>query len=211
MSKEVSPTLAEIQAQLVKTAKAFPKFARLEQVGLSGQGRPLLAMRLTDPSVRPADKQHVLVAGGQHGNEESGRAVAMALIDWLCRGGRPLLACHEIAVMPLVNPDGAAEETYGTPAGVKPNTDHGPNGPTIPEAAALQKLAYELEPEVYVDLHARGHAGCSYDMVLYPGPQPYTSDDLVLQKLAVEMAAASGVAQRTVNRVPVAGLDSCCG
>jgi len=93
-----------------------------------------------------------------------------------------------IAIMPNVSPDAAEHDTYETPAGVKPNLDYGPAGPTCPEAIALAKVAEQLAPELYVDMHARGHAGFSHDMVLFPPAKPYTEDEHLLHTTAAMMA-----------------------
>ena len=92
--------------------------------------------------------------------------------------------------MPNVSPDAAEANTYETPAGVKPNLDHGPSGPATPEGRALEAIAREFQPDVYVDLHGRGHAGCSYDMVLFPGSRAYTEDENILYSIARRMVAA---------------------
>jgi hypothetical protein len=146
---------------------------------------------VTDPDARPAEQQHVLITGGQHGNEESGRLVALTLLDWLVTPAAAAIRRQQrIVVLPNVNPDGAEADSHGTPAGVEPNLDHGPDGAQTPEGRAVEELAERLQPELYVDLHARGQTGCSYDMVLYPWTRKYTEDDNLCHAIAAEMAAA---------------------
>jgi hypothetical protein len=187
----VSPTPDEVEAHLRRVAARFPRLVKMRAAARSGEGRPIWAVTLTDPAAGAADKQHAMIIAGQHGNEESGRIIALALIDWLVGAGRRTLRCQKIVVMPCVNPDGAMLDTYGTPAGVLPNHDHSPAGATIPEGIAVEDVARQLEPELFVDLHARGFAGYSHDMVLYPGPRPYTEDHNIFHAMAVEAAAAS--------------------
>jgi hypothetical protein len=168
------------------------KHARLvtvETVGRTAQGRPIDAVTITDPAAPAVDKQHVLIAAGQHGNEESARLVALRLMDYLLSpDGKPLLRRQKIVILPNVSPDAAEADTYETPAGIKPNLDHADTGATSPEGKALEKVALQLQPELYVDLHARGHAGCSHDMVLFPPSRPYTEDEGLLWEIAQKMA-----------------------
>lgn len=185
------PRSAEVEAFVGELAGLDPRRVSVETVQRTASGRPIQAVTLTDPDVDAALKQHVLIAAGQHGNEESARLVAVELCrELLTEPRRELLRRQKIVVMPNVNPDGAEDDSYATPEGVKPNLDHGPTGPTTPEAKALQQVAASLMPDVYIDMHARGHAGCSYDMVLYPQTKTYTEDDNLFHQIAGEMAEA---------------------
>jgi hypothetical protein len=189
-STAVSPTPDEVEAYIRRVEKESGRLAKVREVIRSGQGRPIYAVTLTDPSAKDADKQHAMIVAGQHGNEESGRIIALALIDWLVGAGRKVLRGQKLVVMPCVNPDGAMLDIYGTPGGILPNHDHPPAGATIPEGIAVEQVARELQPEVFVDVHARGGAGYSHDMVLYPAPRPYTEDHNIFHTIALEMAAA---------------------
>lgn len=190
-SRAASPTTADVQRRVADLAVAAPERVQVRTVEQSGQGRPIDAVTLTDPSVRDELKQHVLIVAGQHGNEESGRLIALELMDRLLgEAHRDILRQQKIVVMPNVNPDGAEDDSHETPGGVRPNMDHGPNGATTPEGRAVERIAKELTPDVFVDMHARGHAGCSYDMVLYPQTKSYTEDDNLFHQIAFEMAAA---------------------
>ncbi len=185
-----SPNSQEVRERILTLAIKHPGVIAVRTVLQSALGRPINAVTITDPRVHDADKQHVLIAAGQHGNEESARLVALRLMDYLLSpDGRPLLQRQKFMVLPNVSPDAAEADTYETPAGVKPNLDHPPTGATSPEGKALEMVAEELAPEVYVDLHARGHAGCSHDMVLFPPTKPYTEDERLLYETATLMAS----------------------
>jgi len=185
-----SPTSQEVRDRVLAIQRKHPGFAVVSTVGTTADGRPIDAVTLTDPRESAADKQHVLIVAGQHGNEESARLVALKLIDYLLGAeGRPLLKRQRIVIMPNVSPDAAESDAYETPAGIKPNLDHGPDGPTSPEAKAVQQVAEQLMPDVYVDMHARGHAGWSHDMVLFPEAKAYTEDEHLLHTIASAMAA----------------------
>jgi hypothetical protein len=190
--RAVSPTSAEVERRVRELAERHRDCVSVETAALTDEQRPILAVTVTDPQVPPQDKQHVLVVAGQHGNEESGRLQALALLDWLVsEEAAPIRLRQAVVVMPNVNPDGAERNLHATPRGVQPNLDHAPDGAKSPEGQAVEKIARALGPEVFVDMHARGGAGCSYGMVLYPKPRVYTEDDNLLHAFAAEMVAAA--------------------
>jgi hypothetical protein len=194
-SPAMSPTSAEIEAAVHRLEAEHPRLVSSRAVERTGEGRPILAVTFTDPAVPAEDKQHALILAGQHGDEESSRLVALALMDWLVSGeGAETCRKQRVVILPNVNPDGAERDTHKTPAGVQPNLDHGPGGAVSPEGRAVEAVAAELKPELVVDLHARGGAGCSYDMVLFPGARPYNEDESLLQGMAAELAAAGEAA-----------------
>ncbi len=187
----ISPTGEEILARVASLQLRKPEYVQSRTILRTAQGRPIDAVTFTDHRVDDADKQHVLIVAGQHGNEESARMVALRLMDYLLSSdGRPLLRRQKIVIVPNASPDAAAADTYETPAGVKPNLDHADTGAVSPEAIAFEMIANELQPDVYVDMHARGHAGCSHDIVLFPPSKPYTEDERLLYEIAGAMADA---------------------
>ena len=75
-----APSSDEVRAYLTRTEKRFPRVARVETVGRSGEGRPIDTITLRDPR-RPHDQQQtVLIVAGQHGNEESARLVCVSMV-----------------------------------------------------------------------------------------------------------------------------------
>jgi len=197
----VYPLAADIEAHLQRLLRKHPRLVRLRRVTDSVQGRPILAATITDPALPARDKQHVLVVAGQHGDEESGRLVALALADWLLtKPAAETLRNQKIVIMPCVNPDGAETDSHPNADGVFPNRDHGPGGARTPEGQSVEIVANDLQPDVFVDLHAAGGTGCGVDMVLFPWAKPYTEDEHLLHIIAADMAAAgerAGIPQMT--------------
>ncbi len=184
-------TLESEEARLRAAQAAHPERVALSEAGRTAEERAILAATVSDPAVPDDEKQRVLIVAGQHGNEESGRWVALGLLDWLLSpAGRETLRRQRVVIMPNVSPDAAVRNEHRTPAGVSPNNDHGPDGALSPEGKAVERVAEELEPDLFVDLHARGGAGCSHDMVLWPWTRPYTEDGNLFQQIAADMAAA---------------------
>jgi len=198
----VFPLSADVEAHVRKVRKAHPELVRVRRVLDTVQGRGIYAVTVTDPNVSDADKQHVLVVGGQHGNEESGRIVALALIDWLVsKAAATTRRKQKIVIMPNMNPDSAETDMHANAVGIQPNLDHDARGgPRSREGKALEIIARKLQPDVYVDLHACGGMGCATDLVLYPRFKPHTLDDYFLHIIADEMVSAgekAGIPQST--------------
>ncbi len=82
-----------------------PGLTELHELGRSHQNRPLLALRITDPTVPARDKPTVLLNGAHHGDE-------LLTIDYAFDAIERILATPEwlrtldIWVVPVVNPDG---------------------------------------------------------------------------------------------------------
>lgn len=184
------PGSDEVSDHLQRLQHRHPDLVQLRLIGTTEKGRRIEAMEVTDPASEARQKQHVLIVAGQHGNEETARLVALRLLDYLVSSdASPTRKRQRIVVVPNLSPDAADLDSYTTPAGIKPNLDHAASGPVSPEAKALELIANELQPELYVDMHARGHAGCSHDMVLFPPTRAYTEDESLLHALAQEMAS----------------------
>jgi hypothetical protein len=100
-----------IRAQLQRLAASYPKLTELERIGRSLQGRPILALRLTNERAR-GDKPAVLYHATTHAREWVSTEVSMRLIEWFLDGygtdaqATELLDTREIWVIPVVNPDG---------------------------------------------------------------------------------------------------------
>ncbi len=200
--KGVFPLSADVEAHIREVRKAHPDLVKVKKVINSMQGRGIYAVTITDPDVPDSEKQTALIVGGQHGNEESGRIVALALIDWLTTGAAAATRRKQkIVVMPNVNPDSAETDEHGNSIGIHPNLDHdAKKGPKTPEGKSVEIVALKLQPDVYVDLHACGGMGCSTDLVLYPRFLPNTMDDYFLHVIADEMVEAgekAGIPQAT--------------
>jgi len=136
----------------------------------------------------------VLVVAGQHGTEESGRSEALELIAWLASGGREarrVLGCHEIAVVPCANPDGAVHGTYRNAEDVDVAHTYSLGAPAgTPEGRCLEEFALPFAPEVVVDIHGRAGGGMK-DTVWLSRPPAFTPDRHYLTVMALEMCRAA--------------------
>ena len=80
-ARAVSPTSEEIVRHIRGLRRSHPDLVKVSKLGETREGRPLHAVTITNPEAPARDKQHVLITAGHHGNEESGRLVALAAMD----------------------------------------------------------------------------------------------------------------------------------
>ena len=163
-----------------------PDVVRIEEIGRSVLGEPVLALRLgpVDAPPRPA----VVLHAAQHANEANGTGALMVLAERLLGEERlaPLLAGLDLWLIPVVNPDGhrhvfsGAEgweearknRREGGGGDLNRNWDHrweddpsvdpasrnykGPAPFSEPETRALRDLILRVRPLFVVDLHSPG-------------------------------------------------------
>ena len=93
-------------------AQRFPEITQLVEIGRSGAGRPILALKISDNAERQEDEPAVLLNGCHHGNELLALEFALDAAQTLVEGyandkdARRWVDGLEIWVVPLVNPDG---------------------------------------------------------------------------------------------------------
>ncbi len=106
-------TLDEVYEALRALHKAYPGLTKLETVGTSEEGRPLMALTVNNPKTgAPLDKPGIYVDGNMHGNEIQGGDISLYLLDYLLGGygkNDELTRLVDRAcfyVVPVVNVDG---------------------------------------------------------------------------------------------------------
>jgi len=125
-------------------------------LGGSEQGRPVLAARVSDGKPRPA----LVLIGGQHAVEESGKIFCETALQWLIeqRGSpevRDILSRYEVFVAPEVNPDGCYDGRMNTNArGVIMDS---PQDDSV-EMRNQLRLVDQVRPRILVNCHGWGNA-----------------------------------------------------
>jgi hypothetical protein len=118
---------------------------RLFSIGDSQEGRPLTAY-VVEPR---AARARVLVVAGQHGDEPEAVRAARALVHRL--GGPAHPPGLAVAVVPCLNPDGAAARRRAAADGADLNRGH--LLLATPETQALHRFARAWRPTLVLDLH----------------------------------------------------------
>ncbi len=133
----------------------------LHELGASSSGEPiLLAEVVRDDSAVPREERVVtLLLTQQHGNEPAGTPAVLALLDDLLSGSPLADQLHNqvLLVLPMANPDGAAEEQRHNARGTDLNRDH--IGLYEPETQAIHRALQMWDVHVAMDHHEYGGQG----------------------------------------------------
>jgi len=187
------PDYEDVMAEVERVAASAGSVCTVKMLGRSVEGRDIPCLLFTDPGVPSQTKQRVMVIAGQHGSEESGRAIALELMSFLASGEAEvpdILRSHEVAVVPCANPDGAVKDTYRNANDVDVAHTFQIDGPAgTPEGRALEAFALEFAPEVFVDIHGLG-GGSMKDRVWFSKPLWFTPDRYFLAVMGMEMTRA---------------------
>ena len=152
--------LDELYQRLRRMSKKHPESMMLQELGRSVQGRPLMAVWVTNPSVPDEKKEHVLLTTLHSGGERIGPSAMLDLLEWLLSAhpaARQIMARQLVVSVPIVNPDGYVAGSFHNANDLDPYnhwTLEGPHQPDKnPEAMAVKKLMDEIQPEVHGDMH----------------------------------------------------------
>ncbi len=103
---------AQVFSDLVSYATTYPTITRLDTIGFTYEGRPVMLLRITDNPNSDEGEPAVLITGLHHAREWPTVEITMFAIDTLLRGygSDPQITNFvnnlDIYVIPLVNPDG---------------------------------------------------------------------------------------------------------
>ncbi len=109
--KSFDEPISGIRAQIRRINSGYPHLAQVKSIGHSLQGRPILALRLTNEKAK-GDKPEVLFVATTHAREWVSTETAMRLARYLVENHgsdarvTELLDTTEVWVIPVVNPDG---------------------------------------------------------------------------------------------------------
>ncbi|NLF73588.1 MAG: hypothetical protein GX575_31505 [Candidatus Anammoximicrobium sp.] len=201
----VWPPFEKVEAVLKHWAEAHADRLRLDVLGHSAQGRALYAVRLTDPTVGDADKEHALITALHAGLERSGSNTVLSIIEWLLSDepvACEILRRQIVVALPIPAPDqyeaGQWTSVYNA------WTLDGPRDPErSPEAVAVQRVMDQYQPEVHADIHGTNlnfaryimfeNSGASYSNVAL---RPYHRD--IIRQMD-EAALAEGYGSDTAE------------
>jgi len=165
----------QVQAWLNGIEAAHPQNAKVVRYGQSRQGRPLLALRLSQDVARET-KPALMITAATHGDELITVEVLMDLVNQLVNGyGKDarfskMLLKHDLYFIPVVNPDGFVNvERYDNgrdPNRSYPYPGHETAAPTASIAAVIEFFkSHQIIGSI--DFHAYG------ELVMYPWAYTY--------------------------------------
>ena len=191
---------ATVTEELRALAAARPEVARVVEIGLSVEGRPITGLLLTDePGRREFDEPALRFVGTHHGDEWSAMEVSMAaaasLIDRYPEDPAVamLLNHTEVWIVPVLNPDGVQDFRRRNANNVDLNRNYDyegfiPGGAagdapfSEPETAAVRALSLTRSFHQGITLHS-GAANIGW-------PWNWTTDAAIEEPLMIPIADA---------------------
>lgn len=174
----------------------------------------LTAGGAASPEALDRGKPTFLLFASQHGNEQSGKEAALALIRDLAVGElQPLLERLNVLVIPQVNPYGNRVDQRHNEQDLDLNRDH--LKLEAPESEAVHRVFRAWMPEVTVDAHEKGDDyyrasfGCVSNPNVAPRLQTY-SRQVLLAEVADELAERDIAYHEYLVRQPM-GVESAAG
>ena len=185
------PSWPELRDRVEQFARKNSHIAHIETIGRTIEGRDVRAVIVTDKGNALENKEIVLVVMGRHGDELGTRAVALRLLEWLSSGqAKSILANQVIIVIPVANPDGCANDTFGLPS----------DRISKLEKESVVQFGLSFVPDVVLDVHSVGKGKHGYnwgglEAVIFDEAARFGEDPYILHTLAdlmIQGAARKG-------------------
>jgi hypothetical protein len=163
-----------------KFVKRHPEMAWTEVIGVSEEGRDVMAIHLTDRTSPSEEKEVFLAAYGRHGNELGTRAAGIGLLEWLGSEEASEIRRHQhIITIPVVNPDGGVRDKFHAPEDKLSRL----------EKDVIAYLAETYRPDAVIDVHSLWYN--DLQAVIDGHSTSWGEDNMIHRKLAMGMAEAA--------------------
>ncbi|MEZ4752095.1 MAG: M14 family zinc carboxypeptidase [Bdellovibrionota bacterium] len=197
-----------VQAYLRSVAEQYPTLAKTEVYGTSKQGRPLLALKLSDNVHLNEAEPEIMITSATHGDELITVEVVLGVIKSLLEGyGKVdrvtrMIEGKQLYFIPVVNPDGyVAQSRYAN--GVDPNRDYPwPERPDRNPVDCIRHLIaffHQHDFKGSIDYHAFGQ------LIMYPWAYTYDSvesfEERQFEELTGPMAQTNGYTAGQISKV----------
>ncbi|MGZ5431116.1 MAG: M14 family zinc carboxypeptidase, partial [Thermoanaerobaculia bacterium] len=141
---------AALRAELARLAERHPGLFRVAEEGVSSEGRPIPLLLVGEGPTT------VLLWSQMHGDEPTATSALLDILEHLGRTQRTpdteqLLSRLRLAIIPMLNPDGAARTRRTNAQGIDVNRDA--LRLQTPEGRFLKSVRDRLKPSVGYNLH----------------------------------------------------------
>lgn len=176
------PTFAVYEQMMNDFATDYPEMARLDTIGFSVNGYPILCIVISSNVNTPADKPKYWWSSNMHGDELAGYVILLRLADYLLSNYGDdsqvtnLLDNTYIYIDPLANPDGTYfnspdyDDVSGSRRNNANNVDLNRNYPyiegTSPTTQIEAQIAMDYAQEHGFTMSANAHGGI--ELINYP-------------------------------------------
>ncbi len=208
------PLLDDIYNSIDAVVAAHPDICRKETIGTSVEGRPIVAVIVSDNPSNEEIEPEMRIHGGIHGDEPASSTTTLHYLEVLTDNYATSSMCAYIVnnteswIIPVLNPDGYFHDQRTNAHGTDLNRNlsymwTGAGGGSAPfcepETAALRDLTMQSWPAVenFINpftggLSLHGGAACINTVWNYTG-NPLPEDSGVVHQQAIDYAAVPGI------------------
>ncbi len=208
------PSLQDIYDSIDAVVAAHPGICRKETIGTSVQGRPIVAVVVSDNVLTEEIEPEMRIHGGIHGDEQASSMTTLNYLEVLTDNYATSSMCAYIVnntetwIIPVLNPDGYFHDQRSNANGIDLNRNlsymwTGSGGGSAPfcepETAALRDLTMQSWPliENFINpftggLSLHGGAACINTVWNYTG-NPLPEDSGVVHQQALDYASVPGI------------------
>ncbi len=208
------PTLQDIHDAIDAVVAAHPDICRKVTIGTSVQGRPIVAVVVSDNVYTEEIEPEMRIHGGIHGDEPAASTTTLHFLEVLTDNYATSSICSYIVdntetwIIPVLNPDGYYHDQRSNANGIDLNRNlsymwTGSGGGSAPfcepETAALRDLTMQNWPDIdnfinpfTAGLSLHGGAACINTVWNYT-LDPLPEDSGLIHQQAIDYASAPGI------------------
>ncbi len=179
-------TYSQMSADLSQLAQNYSTIAKLDTIGYSIQGRPILCLKISDNPTINEPEPKVRFVGAHHGNEWISAEVPFLYAKYLLenyssnQSVQSLVNSREIYIVPIVNPDGHVSQTRYNANGVDLNRNYGyiqNNSGSGPFSEPETRAIHEYSKTRSFNMSLSFHSGAVYVNYLWNYTPVRCADD----------------------------------
>lgn len=179
-------TFDQMKTELINLANTYSNIAKLDTIGFSSQGRPILCLKISNNPAVNQIKPKMRIVGATHGNEWIGAEVAFLYGKYLLENYasdqevRNIVNNREIYIIPIFNPDGHVAQTRYNSNGVDLNRNFGyikNNSGNAPYSEVETRAMHQFSKERNFNLSLSFHSGAVYVNYIWNYTPVRSADD----------------------------------
>lgn len=206
-------TYAEVCSTMRYLAQQYPSITKLETLGFSVRGRPILIMKVTSNPQQEANRPRIRLNGLHHGYEKIATEITLAFLKYLCERYdtnalvHTLVDTRETWIDPIFNVDGHIDSVRENANGVDLNRDYGyewgnEGGSTSPYSQVETRAMREHAERHVINLEYSYHSAAAYVNYLWDNHPSQAPDSSWVQPMSQRYADStygSGTQLDTIN------------
>jgi len=184
--KTLYHTYTQMVSELTQLVQSHSNIAKMDTIGYSVQGRPIVCVKISDNPTRNEPEPKVRFVGAHHGNEWISAEVPFYYAKYLMENYgtdqtvTSLVNNTEFYIIPIFNPDGHVAQTRANANGVDLNRNYGyiqNNSGTSPYSEPETRAMHEFSKGRNFNMSLSFHSGAVYVNYIWNYTPVRSADD----------------------------------